>query len=394
MGYLFWPGDHRADEHFTDQTFREAMLAVEMVWLDVLVEAGIAPPDARADLSGLVEDYHEEWLVEETEAGGNPAMALVGLLRSALEDEQPTAAAWLHRGLTSQDVVDTALMLMAQDAVAQLQVDMRGQAERLAMLASTHKGTPMVARTLTQHAVPDDVRAQGRPVAGRRPGRLRRAQPPRLPGPDRRRRGHPRGGGRAGRQPAGDRGPGRPAARPRAGRALAHASYADHAARRRAGPLHRRLGPDRGGRADPEPSGDRRAQRGHRRRLVDDAAEAQPGPVGAGPPGRDDHADARRDPAPRRRAAERRAGRRRLARRVGDPARPRAPHDRRRLADLRPGGGPRGRPRPDGGDAAQRPRVGRRRAVVDGRAGRQGARRSPTSASPPSSSTPSSSAPG
>jgi 3-carboxy-cis,cis-muconate cycloisomerase len=154
VGYLFWPGDHRADDHFTDETFREAMLAVEMVWLDVLVRAGIAPADARVDLAGLVEDYHEEWLVEETESGGNPAAALVGLLRSALEDEQPTAAAWLHQGLTSQDVVDTALMLMAQDAVAQLLVDIRGQAERLAMLAATHKGTPMVARTLTQHAVP------------------------------------------------------------------------------------------------------------------------------------------------------------------------------------------------------------------------------------------------
>lgn len=154
MGYSFWPGDHRADEHFTDGTFREAMLAVETAWLDVLVDAGVAAPEARVDLSGLIEDYHEEWLVEETEAGGNPAGALVALLRSTLEDERPAAAAWLHRGLTSQDVVDTALMLMAQDAVAQLQVDIRGQAERLAVLATTHRGTPMVARTLTQHAVP------------------------------------------------------------------------------------------------------------------------------------------------------------------------------------------------------------------------------------------------
>lgn len=154
MGYSFWPGDHRADEHFSDETFRQAMLAVETVWLDVLVASGIAPADARVDLSGLVEDFHEEWLVEETEAAGNPAAALVGLLRSALEDEQPTAAAWLHQGLTSQDVVDTALMLMAQDAVAQLKVDLRGQAERLAALATAHRGTPMVARTLTQHAVP------------------------------------------------------------------------------------------------------------------------------------------------------------------------------------------------------------------------------------------------
>jgi len=154
VGYSFWPGQHRADEHFSDETFREAMLAVEMVWVDVLVDAGIAPADARADLTGLIEDYHEEWLVEETEAGGNPAGALVGLLRSALEDDRPTAAAWLHRGLTGQDVVDTALMLMAQDAVAQLQVELRGQAERLAVLATTHRGTPMVARALTQHAVP------------------------------------------------------------------------------------------------------------------------------------------------------------------------------------------------------------------------------------------------
>jgi 3-carboxy-cis,cis-muconate cycloisomerase len=154
VGYSFWPGDHRADEHFTDSTFREAMLAVEMVWVDVLADAGLAPADARVDLSTLVEDYHEEWLVEETEAGGNPAGALVGLLRSALEDERPTAAAWLHRGLTSQDVIDTALMLLAQDAVAQLQIDLRGLAERLAALATAHRGTPMVARTLTQHAVP------------------------------------------------------------------------------------------------------------------------------------------------------------------------------------------------------------------------------------------------
>jgi 3-carboxy-cis,cis-muconate cycloisomerase len=150
----FWPGDHRAGDHFSEATFRDAMTAVEAVWLDALVAAGIAPSDARVDLTSLVEDYHDEWLVEETEAGGNPASALVGLFRSALEDDHPTAAAWLHQGLTSQDVVDTALMLMAQDAVEELKIDIRGQAERLAALARAHRSTPMVARTLTQHAVP------------------------------------------------------------------------------------------------------------------------------------------------------------------------------------------------------------------------------------------------
>jgi 3-carboxy-cis,cis-muconate cycloisomerase len=150
----FWPGDHRAGDHFTQETFREAMTAVEVVWLDVLAHHGIAPAEARVDLSGLVQPYHEEYLVEEVDAGGNPVIGLVSLLRSALEDEEPVAARWLHRGLTSQDVLDTALMLMAQDAVAELQHEVRGQAERLAALALAHRGTVMVGRTLTQHAVP------------------------------------------------------------------------------------------------------------------------------------------------------------------------------------------------------------------------------------------------
>jgi len=150
----FWPGDHRAGDHFSQETFFDAMTAVEVAWLDTLVSAGVAPASVKAELFGLVEDFHHEWLTEETEAGGNPVIGLVGLLRSSLEDEQPDAARWLHRGLTSQDVLDTALMLMAQDAVAQIQTDIRGQAERLAALMVAHRGTVMVGRTLTQHAVP------------------------------------------------------------------------------------------------------------------------------------------------------------------------------------------------------------------------------------------------
>jgi len=154
MTDFFWPGDHRAAELFSEETFLEALTAVEVAWLDTLVETGVAPSDAKADLFGVVEPYHDEWLVEEAEAGGNAVIGLVALLRSALEDAQPVAAQWLHRGLTSQDVLDTALMLMAQDAVGGLRTDIRGQAERLAALMTKHRGTVMAARTLTQHAVP------------------------------------------------------------------------------------------------------------------------------------------------------------------------------------------------------------------------------------------------
>ncbi len=74
MTDFFWPGDHRAAELFSEETFLEALTAVEVAWLDTLVETGVAPIDAKADLEGIVEPFHDEWLVEEAEAGANPVI--------------------------------------------------------------------------------------------------------------------------------------------------------------------------------------------------------------------------------------------------------------------------------------------------------------------------------
>jgi 3-carboxy-cis,cis-muconate cycloisomerase len=155
MTDLFWPGDQRAGDLFSDEALLAAMVAVEQLWLDALVGTGIAPASAAAsDLRGLVSPGHTEWLANESESGGNPAMALVSLLRDGLREGHPEAARWLHRGLTSQDVVDTALMVCAGEAVARIRLALREQVRLLAELAETHRATPMVARTLTQHAVP------------------------------------------------------------------------------------------------------------------------------------------------------------------------------------------------------------------------------------------------
>ena len=93
-------------------------------------------------------------MAQETEAVGNPAGALVSLVRDALRDDEPEAARWLHRGLTSQDVVDTAMMIGAQRACDAVRHDLLEQAAALSELAAWHRDTAMVARTLTQHAVP------------------------------------------------------------------------------------------------------------------------------------------------------------------------------------------------------------------------------------------------
>ncbi|GAA4723854.1 3-carboxy-cis,cis-muconate cycloisomerase [Nocardioides endophyticus] len=127
---LFWPGDDRAGDHFTSESFLWAMVDVESDWLG-------RPLTVPKDL---------EWLANESESGGNPVIALVGLLRE--QDEG------VHRGLTSQDVVDSALMRMSEAAVVSVRRDLHAAVTRLAALAATHRDTPMVARTLTQHAVP------------------------------------------------------------------------------------------------------------------------------------------------------------------------------------------------------------------------------------------------
>ena len=152
---LFWPGSDRAGDVFTNDALIEAMVAVEEAWLVGLVDAGIAPRTIVVpDLLALVQTRHHEWLENESELGGNPAMALVALLRDGLRDAAPDAATWLHRGLTSQDVIDSALMICARDAVERLRQALRDQLGLLSRLIEEHRSTPMVARTLTQHAVP------------------------------------------------------------------------------------------------------------------------------------------------------------------------------------------------------------------------------------------------
>ena len=155
MSNLLWPGDVRADDILTDDTLLAMMVAVEEAWLDALAAAGIAPANvADLDLQGLVKPFHGEWLANESEAVGNPAAAVVTLLRDALAEVSADGARWLHRGLTSQDVIDTALMLGASKAVNEVRTELLAQVRLLADLVQKHRGTPMVARTLGQHAVP------------------------------------------------------------------------------------------------------------------------------------------------------------------------------------------------------------------------------------------------
>jgi len=149
---LLWPGDDRAGDLMSDSALLVAMVEVEQAWLTALVRSGIPPRAAGHALHGLVSTDDLPALASAAADGGNPVIPLVTMLRDRLPD--PEAARWLHRGLTSQDVLDTALVLMLRDAVTAVRRHLAEALGALEVLATEHGQAPMTGRTLTQPALP------------------------------------------------------------------------------------------------------------------------------------------------------------------------------------------------------------------------------------------------
>ena len=138
FGALFVPEPFRAA--VSDAAWFEGMLAAERALAQA---AGVKVDDAAFD-AGL---YPVEAICAEGRAAGNPVEPLIRALRARAGDG-------VHRGATSQDVLDTAAMLVARGAVGLLLAELDGAAASCARLAEDHRATRMAARTLLQQAVP------------------------------------------------------------------------------------------------------------------------------------------------------------------------------------------------------------------------------------------------
>ncbi|WP_067901292.1 3-carboxy-cis,cis-muconate cycloisomerase [Nocardia vaccinii] len=140
----------------------------DRAWITALVEVECAL--ARAQMrAGVLDREHADAIGAAGEvvaamldpaqlgaaavAGGNPVIPLVTALRRAASTHGVPAAV-VHKGATSQDILDNALMLLAQRAGQLVVADLRVAADAAARLARTHRGTPMAARTLGQQALP------------------------------------------------------------------------------------------------------------------------------------------------------------------------------------------------------------------------------------------------
>ncbi|MHA7287671.1 lyase family protein [Arthrobacter sp. MDT3-44] len=142
-----------------DTAVLAAILAVESGWAAVLEEAGLVPAGSAAVVAAAADPdrYDVSDIALRAQAGGNPVIPLVADLRAqvaALDTTGVGAGQAVHASLTSQDVLDTALMLVARTTVDALLKDLKGTTAALAALAEQHGETLCVARSLTQHSLP------------------------------------------------------------------------------------------------------------------------------------------------------------------------------------------------------------------------------------------------
>lgn len=154
---LLSPATAGSDEVVSDSAILRALVETEVAYLLALVDTGIAPTAAGEQLDGLDLGTSAAELAMRARDGGNPIIPLVSDLRALLAATNPDAAAWVHRGATSQDVLDSALMLAAHRARELTLTLLDRSIAALATLADEHRDTIAAARTLTQHSTPTTV---------------------------------------------------------------------------------------------------------------------------------------------------------------------------------------------------------------------------------------------
>jgi len=151
---LFTPGAPGVVAATSDEAWLRAMLAFEVALAHAAADVGLVPRAAAEAVTRACAAIGPPELAQVAAGFGRDATPVVALL-DAVRGRLPQGAdAALHVGATSQDVVDTALALVARDAVAAVDGDVVALADRLAGLAREHRDTPQVGRTLGQHARP------------------------------------------------------------------------------------------------------------------------------------------------------------------------------------------------------------------------------------------------
>jgi adenylosuccinate lyase len=134
---------------WTEQRRYETWLEVELAAADAMAEAGLVPADAARELR--VKASFDIGRIEEIE---HTTQHDVIAFTTAVAEKVGPAARWLHFGLTSSDVVDTAQALQMREACDLILKDITELMEAVHVRAEEHRRTPMIGRTHGVHAEP------------------------------------------------------------------------------------------------------------------------------------------------------------------------------------------------------------------------------------------------
>lgn len=164
-GGLLSPVTVGHDSAVSDDAVLDALVAVEVALVRAYGSLGVAPAAVVDDVSSALgwqgngsgcqgHGIDAMALAEASVSGGNPVIPLVAELKARVP---ALARPWVHRGATSQDILDSALMLVSYRAARGILVSLRHVEAELTTFAREHAGDVAAARTLTQHAVPTTV---------------------------------------------------------------------------------------------------------------------------------------------------------------------------------------------------------------------------------------------
>ena len=140
-------------EGFSDGAWLQAMLDFERALAAAEARAGVIPEGAARAIGDAcrAERFDAAAIADASRSPGNPVEPLVRALRDAVGGD---AAEHVHRGATTQDVLDTATMLVSRTALGLILDSLDAVCGDCARLAEAHRATPMIGRTLLQQALP------------------------------------------------------------------------------------------------------------------------------------------------------------------------------------------------------------------------------------------------
>src|ERR1700731_3411245 len=134
---------------WSDQRRYELWLRVETAAADAMADAGIVPPEAARDIRerGGFDIARIEDIERTTQHD-------VIAFTTAVAEHLGPSARWLHFGMTSSDVIDTAQALQMREACDLILKDLNALSETVRARALEHRRTPMIGRTPGVHAEP------------------------------------------------------------------------------------------------------------------------------------------------------------------------------------------------------------------------------------------------